>query len=152
MLVAWTIDNFSLIYYFILYIILLLPLIIIFNKTNNTQINHLNNINLSLLIQFCSFFLLLSLGGLPPFLGFLPKWIVIQNFLISNYLLNVLTSLIIVLISLLTLFFYLRLTFSAFIFSNSKWNLNSYYTYLGKTFILFSILSLIGFLLRFIIL
>lgn len=150
-LVAWYSNNLSLVYYFILYTVLLLPLIILFHKTNNIQLNHLTNVSIPLSIQFCSFFLLLSLGGLPPFLGFLPKWIVIQNFLISGHLLSIVTSIIIVLISLLTLFFYLRLTFSAFIFSNSKWNLYFSQINIRKTFIFSSIISLLGFIISFII-
>ena len=36
------------------------------------------------LIKFIIFTSLLSLGGLPPFLGFLPKWIVIQAIITNN--------------------------------------------------------------------
>nr|YP_009713608.1 NADH dehydrogenase subunit 2 [Pseudeuphausia sinica]QGG46167.1 NADH dehydrogenase subunit 2 [Pseudeuphausia sinica] len=66
---------------------------------------------------------LLSLGGLPPFTGFIPKWMIIQQlcsmkmFLILGFLL---TS------SLFTLFYYLRMTMSSLVLSSfkTKWNLN----------------------------
>lgn len=75
-----------------------------------------NNIFIKLFI-FCNF---LSLGGLPPFLGFLPKWSVIQALTASN-----ITTLIfsIVMLTLTVLFFYLRLFYiSAILFYPSfKW-------------------------------
>nr|AML26120.1 NADH dehydrogenase subunit 2 [Scolytinae sp. BMNH 1274277] len=52
----------------------------------------------------------LSLGGLPPFTGFLPKWITI-NQLSSSALFMLMT--ILILFSLITLFFYLRITFAS---------------------------------------
>nr|ACD80048.1 NADH dehydrogenase subunit II [Pristimantis pirrensis] len=51
---------------------------------------------------------LLSLSGLPPLTGFTPKWLIAQEMVKQN--LTMLT-LIILLSSLLTLFFYLRLTY-----------------------------------------
>nr|ACA80250.1 NADH dehydrogenase subunt 2 [Guaruba guarouba] len=51
---------------------------------------------------------LLSLAGLPPLTGFLPKWLIIQE-LIKQEL--TMTSVVISLLSLLSLFFYLRLAY-----------------------------------------
>nr|ACD12981.1 NADH dehydrogenase subunit 2 [Trachyphonus usambiro] len=51
---------------------------------------------------------LLSLAGLPPLTGFLPKWLIIQE-LTKQEMTS--TALIIALLSLLNLFFYLRLTY-----------------------------------------
>nr|YP_009113440.1 NADH dehydrogenase subunit 2 [Guaruba guarouba]AFI54904.1 NADH dehydrogenase subunit 2 [Guaruba guarouba]AGR33827.1 NADH dehydrogenase subunit 2 [Guaruba guarouba] len=51
---------------------------------------------------------LLSLAGLPPLTGFLPKWLIIQE-LIKQEL--TMTSMVISLLSLLSLFFYLRLAY-----------------------------------------
>nr|ACO89572.1 NADH dehydrogenase subunit 2 [Eupsittula nana]ACO89573.1 NADH dehydrogenase subunit 2 [Eupsittula nana]ACO89574.1 NADH dehydrogenase subunit 2 [Eupsittula nana] len=51
---------------------------------------------------------LLSLAGLPPLTGFLPKWLIIQE-LIKQELTTTATA--ISLLSLLSLFFYLRLTY-----------------------------------------
>nr|AIC66207.1 NADH dehydrogenase subunit 2 [Pipreola intermedia] len=53
---------------------------------------------------------LLSLAGLPPLTGFLPKWLIIQE-LTKQELTSVAT--IITLLSLLGLFFYLRLAYCA---------------------------------------
>nr|YP_009387957.1 NADH dehydrogenase subunit 2 [Dussumieria elopsoides]BAX73583.1 NADH dehydrogenase subunit 2 [Dussumieria elopsoides] len=51
--------------------------------------------------------MLLSLGGLPPLTGFLPKWLIIQE--LTNQGLP-LTAVIMAMAALLSLFFYLRLT------------------------------------------
>nr|ADV71674.1 NADH dehydrogenase subunit 2 [Pteroglossus azara flavirostris] len=51
---------------------------------------------------------LLSLAGLPPLTGFLPKWLIIQELTKQEM---TLTALIAALLSLLNLFFYLRLTY-----------------------------------------
>nr|ACF20478.1 NADH dehydrogenase subunit 2 [Enyalioides heterolepis] len=52
---------------------------------------------------------LLSLGGLPPLSGFLPKWLILQE-LITQNLIPMATA--IALSTLLSLFFYLRLTYT----------------------------------------
>nr|QJX58493.1 NADH dehydrogenase subunit 2 [Amblyornis inornata] len=58
-----------------------------------------------------TFFLtLLSLAGLPPLTGFMPKWLIIQELTKQSM---ALASVIISLTSLLSLFFYLRLAFCA---------------------------------------
>nr|AHD24876.1 NADH dehydrogenase subunit 2 [Meliarchus sclateri]AHD24877.1 NADH dehydrogenase subunit 2 [Meliarchus sclateri] len=51
---------------------------------------------------------LLSLAGLPPLTGFLPKWLIIQELTKQDM---APTAVIISLLSLLSLFFYLRLTY-----------------------------------------
>nr|YP_009543462.1 NADH dehydrogenase subunit 2 [Erythrogenys gravivox]AYU71282.1 NADH dehydrogenase subunit 2 [Erythrogenys gravivox] len=56
------------------------------------------------------FLTLLSLAGLPPFTGFLPKWFIIQELTKQDMALAATT---ISLLSLLSLFFYLRLAYCA---------------------------------------
>nr|AAX94268.1 NADH dehydrogenase subunit 2 [Anolis smaragdinus]AAX94269.1 NADH dehydrogenase subunit 2 [Anolis smaragdinus] len=51
---------------------------------------------------------LLSLGGLPPLTGFLPKWLIMEELILQDF--NLLTTMM-ALSSLLSLFFYLRLTY-----------------------------------------
>nr|YP_009227888.1 NADH dehydrogenase subunit 2 [Armatobalanus allium]AII19535.1 NADH dehydrogenase subunit 2 [Armatobalanus allium] len=59
--------------------------------------------------KFMIFINLLSLGGLPPLLGFLPKWIAMM--VISN---NFPVLIILIMSSLITLYFYTRICFSTF--------------------------------------
>nr|ABA41222.1 NADH dehydrogenase subunit 2 [Stenocercus formosus] len=51
---------------------------------------------------------LLSLGGLPPLSGFMPKWLILNELINQNLILS---ATILALSSLLSLFFYLRLTY-----------------------------------------
>nr|YP_009349987.1 NADH dehydrogenase subunit 2 [Hexacentrus unicolor]AQM40161.1 NADH dehydrogenase subunit 2 [Hexacentrus unicolor] len=110
--------------YFMVYSFLSFSIIYIFNSF---QIFHINQnfltMNNNHTVKFCLFILLLSLGGLPPFLGFLPKWIIIQTMAEMN-LLFLITFMAVT--TLITLFYYLRLTFTAFLLSHSelKWNLS----------------------------
>nr|UXQ89245.1 NADH dehydrogenase subunit 2 [Laniarius atrococcineus] len=53
---------------------------------------------------------LLSLAGLPPLTGFLPKWLIIQELTKQDM---ALAAIVISLLSLLSLFFYLRLAYCA---------------------------------------
>nr|AFB19488.1 NADH dehydrogenase subunit 2 [Malacopteron magnum] len=53
---------------------------------------------------------MLSLGGLPPLTGFLPKWLIIQELTKQDM---ILAAMAISLLSLLGLFFYLRLAYCA---------------------------------------
>uniref|UniRef100_UPI0030DEA3CB NADH dehydrogenase subunit 2 n=1 Tax=Sorex alpinus TaxID=62902 RepID=UPI0030DEA3CB len=53
--------------------------------------------------------IMLSLGGLPPLTGFLPKWIIIQELTKNNSIILPTTMAI---LSLLNLFFYMRLAYS----------------------------------------
>nr|AAN84898.1 NADH subunit 2 [Galeopterus variegatus] len=52
---------------------------------------------------------LLSLGGLPPLTGFLPKWIIIQEMMKNN---SIITPLFMTIAALLNLYFYMRLIYS----------------------------------------
>nr|YP_005089288.1 NADH dehydrogenase subunit 2 [Sundasalanx praecox]BAL43675.1 NADH dehydrogenase subunit 2 [Sundasalanx praecox] len=52
---------------------------------------------------------LLSLGGLPPLTGFMPKWFILQELTTQQFLI---TATLAALGALLSLYFYLRLTYS----------------------------------------
>lgn len=88
---------------------------------------------------------LLSLGGLPPFLGFIPKWLVIQAliFIKINFI-----NLFLICISLITLFYYLKIRFSSFIinYDEFNWNFRNYFNNKGYNSILaLNFISLFGF-------
>jgi hypothetical protein len=95
---------------------------------------------------------LLSLGGLPPLLGFLPKWIVIQA-IITNNMAPLAT--IVVVTSLITIYYYLKISYSRFIILNTepKWNLKSHKNKPTKNIraLILSSISLIGIAVRTII-
>jgi NADH-ubiquinone oxidoreductase chain 2 len=60
---------------------------------------------------------LLSLGGLPPFLGFLPKLIIIQAIIINNM---APLATVVVVTSLITLYYYLKISYSRSLILNTE--------------------------------
>nr|YP_009500753.1 NADH dehydrogenase subunit 2 [Trioza urticae]AWU49107.1 NADH dehydrogenase subunit 2 [Trioza urticae] len=74
-------------------------------------------------IKFYFLSLMMSLAGLPPFLGFLPKWLVIKK-LSESFPMFTFTAII---FSVFTLFFYLKSSMTMMISytTTSKWNINS---------------------------
>jgi len=96
--------NFNLVILFIVvYFYLLLGLVLIFNKNNAKRFTQgLNKI--SAWDKVIIVLLFISLGGLPPFLGFLIKLIVIKFIIIKN---NILLIILLIFISLMLLFHYL---------------------------------------------
>nr|AYU71320.1 NADH dehydrogenase subunit 2 [Scirtes sp. 2 ACP-2013] len=107
--------------YFITYSILSISLIMIMKNLNVFFLNQLFiSLNNNPLTKFSFIINFLSLGGLPPFLGFFPKWMIIQNLIMENlYIL----SLLLIMFTLISLFFYLRVTFSSMsiMYQNIKW-------------------------------
>nr|ACY36886.1 NADH dehydrogenase subunit 2 [Crocidura foetida] len=61
------------------------------------------------IITVMSLITLLSLGGLPPLTGFMPKWMIIQELTKNN---SVILPTLMAILALLNLFFYMRLTYS----------------------------------------
>nr|YP_010159280.1 NADH dehydrogenase subunit 2 [Paragnetina indentata]QRG31730.1 NADH dehydrogenase subunit 2 [Paragnetina indentata] len=108
--------------YFITYSFLTATIIFMLQSFGISHLNQAFTFNpTGPIVKFALFSSLLSLGGLPPFLGFLPKWIIIQN-LTSSGMIFIVT--VMVTMTLITLFYYLRLGFSAFMLSypESLWS------------------------------
>lgn len=111
--------------YFSLYSFLSFSIIYIFiiNKIFNfNQFFSLffKNLNLKLILSLN----LLSLGGLPPFLGFFPKWLIIEIIIFSNFLLILF---FLISFSLITLYFYIRICYTSLIINFNKINFNIFY-------------------------
>nr|UAM92164.1 NADH dehydrogenase subunit 2 [Deleaster bactrianus] len=113
-------------YYFSIYTLINFNLIIMFKILNVYFFQQLiKSFNFPNLAKFTFMMNFLSLGGLPPFIGFLPKWLTIQNLIENNFTLLVTMM---VVITLIALFYYLRLTFSTMmISSNEKFKHNSHH-------------------------
>nr|YP_009988360.1 NADH dehydrogenase subunit 2 [Anapodisma miramae]QNM39659.1 NADH dehydrogenase subunit 2 [Anapodisma miramae] len=104
--------------YFIVYSLLSLIMILLFKQMNLFSLNQIySSANMKPETKFIMFMVLLSLGGLPPFLGFLPKWIV-MNSLVENNMTVMMT--IMVMLTMITLYYYMQISFSAFILSYSE--------------------------------
>nr|ALO70521.1 NADH deshydrogenase subunit 2 [Diartiger fossulatus] len=93
--------------YFLIYCFILVNIILIMNLNKSFLFNQLMNslskfkfMKLMFMVNF------LSLGGLPPFLGFIPKWFTIQWMMVKNF---TMMGMIMVCFTLITLFFYIRI-------------------------------------------
>nr|AEE98120.1 NADH dehydrogenase subunit 2 [Edwardsina confusa] len=137
-------ENLWLIYYLI-YCLLSVSLIWLFDLFKFFYFNQMFcTMNKSPIIKFCMFSTLLSMGGLPPFLGIIPKWLTIQT-MISQDLFFLMIFMVV--FTLLTLFFYLRLFFTASLinYSEMSWNFkifNESYYYLPTILNFFSSMGL----------
>nr|YP_010126123.1 NADH dehydrogenase subunit 2 [Ostrinia furnacalis]QMQ99173.1 NADH dehydrogenase subunit 2 [Ostrinia furnacalis] len=104
-------------FYFFMYSFLISILCLLFSMINMFFINQLFFFNINYLIKLSLLINFLSLGGLPPFMGFLPKWIII-NFMLNKNLYFL--TFILIMMSLILLFFYIRILYSSFMFNYLK--------------------------------
>nr|AND46663.1 NADH dehydrogenase subunit 2 [Anopheles cruzii] len=138
--------------YFFFYSFLSFSIIILFNNFKLFYFNQIFNISMmNPIIKLLIFLNFLSLGGLPPFLGFLPKWLVIQNLINMNQLFILTIS---VCLTLITLYFYLRLSYSIFMlnFQKNSWLLKNIYNLKISSFsLILNFISIGGLLMTFMI-
>nr|YP_010166608.1 NADH dehydrogenase subunit 2 [Hydroporus planus]ANJ70239.1 NADH dehydrogenase subunit 2 [Hydroporus planus]QRV62699.1 NADH dehydrogenase subunit 2 [Hydroporus planus] len=119
MLTSFLMNEIIWIIYFMIYSFISLSIILMFNKFNIFMLNQLfMMMNNFYIIKYFMLMNLLSLGGLPPFMGFLPKWIIIQNLSYNNFLLIT----FMIMMTLITLFFYLRISYSSLMINNNELN------------------------------
>ena len=118
MITALIIREGTWLLYFIIYTLISISVVAIFYFIQTFHFNHLiNQISSKPVLKSLIFISLLSLGGLPPFTGFVPKWIVIQQLCSSS---NFILLIVLLASSLFTLFYYLRITLNSFILNSVK--------------------------------
>nr|AML26795.1 NADH dehydrogenase subunit 2 [Leiodidae sp. BMNH 1274772] len=106
-------------FYFLTYSLINLNLVMIFKKFNIFSLIQMFNIfNQNFFMKLIYIFNFFSLAGLPPFLGFLPKWLTIQ-FLLPNF---IMLSIFMVMLTLMTMFFYLKFSLPFFLINFMKTN------------------------------
>nr|YP_009107334.1 NADH dehydrogenase subunit 2 [Cipangopaludina cathayensis]AIU38939.1 NADH dehydrogenase subunit 2 [Cipangopaludina cathayensis] len=119
--------------YFLIYVFISLCLFIVLWYSNATLMISLNNFIKCLFIDFSIILMFLSLSGLPPLLGFVAKWNVFvstSNFYMCGFIL------LLILGSIMSLFYYLSLFFIFFV--------NIYSKIIGKEiFMNFNLISLV---------
>nr|WEM11641.1 NADH dehydrogenase subunit 2 [Canis lupus familiaris]WEM11654.1 NADH dehydrogenase subunit 2 [Canis lupus familiaris] len=93
-----------------LYILMTLSTFMLFTLNSSTTTLSLSHMwNKFPLITSMILILMLSLGGLPPLSGFIPKWMIIQELTKNNM---IIIPTLMAITALLNLYFYLRLTYS----------------------------------------
>nr|UGS80165.1 NADH dehydrogenase subunit 2 [Anomopsocus sp. AnspLA] len=120
--------------YLIFYMFMNAFIMWVFNMNNIFQINQVNNKMMFISFSLC----LMSLAGLPPFIGFLPKLIVIKLLITNNMLMM---SSLLILTALITLYYYLRISFTVFLLNSfsQKWINNNFY--FKNNFFIISLMS-----------
>lgn len=130
--------------YFLVYSAMSFSVVILFHFRQTFHFNHLlTHRPTRALIKLVIFISLLSLGGLPPFTGFIPKWIVIQQLCSST---NFILLAVLLRSSLFTLFYYLRITLSSLVLNSVKTKWISKPSLINKTIITALFINLVGLL------
>nr|AHB23260.1 NADH dehydrogenase subunit 2 [Nyctereutes procyonoides koreensis]UPV69750.1 NADH dehydrogenase subunit 2 [Nyctereutes procyonoides koreensis] len=94
----------------ILYILMTLSTFMLFMLNTSTTTLSLSHVwNKFPLITSVILALMLSLGGLPPLSGFIPKWMIILELTKNNM---IITPTLMAITALINLYFYMRLTYS----------------------------------------
>nr|WPN89791.1 NADH dehydrogenase subunit 2 [Fenusa sp. 1 GYN-2023a] len=116
--------------YFLIYSLITLMITMLMNNMKFNYLNDLfkNNSSESIFKKMMSMSLLLSISGLPPFLGFLPK-IITLIFMMKNMF--YMEMILFIMMSMLSLWYYMNPLMSMFLTMkiNSKWNKNNKYLY-----------------------
>uniref|UniRef100_A0A7D5Q2C7 NADH-ubiquinone oxidoreductase chain 2 n=1 Tax=Trogoderma variabile TaxID=888089 RepID=A0A7D5Q2C7_9COLE len=118
MIAAMTSNQSTWIVYMLIYTIMTLNITMMFKMNNSfsiqQMINTMNNKKKMKILFSMNF---LSLGGLPPFVGFIPKWMIINEMINSSMFFMTITMII---MTLMTLFFYMRITLTSIILTSSE--------------------------------
>nr|QFU28805.1 NADH dehydrogenase subunit 2 [Curtos costipennis] len=121
MLTTMLLEKTIWIIYFLIYSIITITITItlknIFFLNQLFMINETNQVKIMFILNF------MSLGGIPPLLGFLPKWLTIQMMIESKM---IIMSIMMIMITLIMIFIYMRIAMSTLLLKNNQmnWKLN----------------------------
>nr|YP_010614353.1 NADH dehydrogenase subunit 2 [Dalbulus maidis]WAS32287.1 NADH dehydrogenase subunit 2 [Dalbulus maidis] len=121
-----SINNMSIpMTYMLVYSMMLMMILFLANKLKINYINQMVFNEYSLWIKMTVWFNMLSLGGFPPTMGFIIKVMIIQSLMTQQ---EFILSAILMMTSLLTMLFYIRLTFNSMLIMSThmKWTKTSY--------------------------
>nr|YP_004021618.1 NADH dehydrogenase subunit 2 [Phraortes illepidus]YP_010601338.1 NADH dehydrogenase subunit 2 [Phraortes lii]WAL35417.1 NADH dehydrogenase subunit 2 [Phraortes lii]BAJ24439.1 NADH dehydrogenase subunit 2 [Phraortes illepidus] len=144
MLAAMLISEMLWITYFIMYSILMMIMTMTMDKYKIYHLNQLMNMNENNFKKLILMMNMLSISGLPPMMGFLMKWMVLQA---SLNLKEMMMMMLLIMITLITIYYYLRIMYSAMVMTNteSKWKIKN--TLKNNKMMLINIISMMGLML-----
>nr|AAN76683.1 NADH dehydrogenase subunit 2 [Parascalops breweri] len=94
----------------VMYIMMTISMFMLLHMNSSTTTLSLSHLwNKTPLLSTLILLTLLSLGGLPPLSGFMPKWMIINEMTKND---NIILPTLMAIMALLNLFFYMRLTYS----------------------------------------
>nr|AFI23539.1 NADH dehydrogenase subunit 2 [Peloridora minuta] len=107
--------------YFINYCILNSILIMIFYFMGTSSINQFSSSSTTPSMKMMISLSFLSLSGMPPLIGFLPKWLILEKMLETSMYF---TMIMMIMFTLLSLFIYLRITFNLMVLHSCFMKMN----------------------------
>nr|AXA45289.1 NADH dehydrogenase subunit 2 [Splendrillia sp. 2 MNHN IM 2013-9750] len=134
-------SEWSLKVYFTIYIMISISMFLSLWLSDSGMMKNINNLKISMYLQMSVMLLLLSLGGLPPLLGFIPKLMVIM---VSSSMPWLYVIMIMIIGSLMSLFYYLSLFFSFFLSVNKKQGYSSSKTDFNLLIVMINIFNIFG--------
>lgn len=108
--------------YLVFYSSIILPLLFIFNRQKTKTINKINEKKFSFVQIFFLILIVLSLAGLPPFLGFRIKIIIIS--LISINIWTYFISIALISSSVTSMYYYFKIIWTTFMCNSTKTKIN----------------------------
>nr|YP_009502280.1 NADH dehydrogenase subunit 2 [Heteropsylla sp. DMP-2018]AWU48922.1 NADH dehydrogenase subunit 2 [Heteropsylla sp. DMP-2018] len=108
-------------FYFFIYLMLNMYILIMMSNMKIKWISQIKSQNIFKKISYGS--LMISFSGLPPFMGFIPKWIILKKMCSIMPL----TSILSILISVFSLFFYMKMSTKMLLSSSfsKKWKIKT---------------------------
>nr|YP_010432118.1 NADH dehydrogenase subunit 2 [Orius strigicollis]USW04715.1 NADH dehydrogenase subunit 2 [Orius strigicollis] len=128
MMMCTTFNNNLWMMYLMIYSTLMMPLTWMFNKKMIMHSSQMMTNMKSMTEKMNITCMMMSMGGMPPMLGFMPKWMAINSMMMSNmYMIMIMM----IMMSIITLFYYMRITMSTMMIHEvqKKWmmiNQNKY--------------------------
>nr|AHX42576.1 NADH dehydrogenase subunit 2 [Helotrephes semiglobosus semiglobosus] len=109
--------------YLLIYAMMLSLIIFMLNMYNLNYISQTNITPTSTLFKINLTLMIMSLGGLPPLLGFIPKLMIIQSMIMKNNLI----ILLMIMLSMITLFYYMKIMTNMIMnfYMTNKWMLKT---------------------------
>nr|YP_010010055.1 NADH dehydrogenase subunit 2 [Sipalinus gigas]QNS38613.1 NADH dehydrogenase subunit 2 [Sipalinus gigas] len=127
--------------YYMIYLVLITNIVTMLKKYNVSSIEQLPSILLEdKNIKFMFFLNFLSLAGLPPFLGFLPKWITVYYMVEVGFYV---TTMILIAFTMVVIYFYVRLGYSSYSMKSEE-SLLLFFNQLSYMHISLNLVSLMG--------
>nr|YP_009353730.2 NADH dehydrogenase subunit 2 [Neotrypaea harmandi] len=140
MLVAMLVGDRCWTLYYMFYVLVSGSVLYLFYSQQMYHISHMGTYKWSFL-SMLTFMCLLSLGGLPPFTGFIPKWFVIQEMMNMSFyfpLFFLLSG------TLISLYYYLRLIFMSLTVSSLSLKWGKEFFFSSKKMSLYMYISIVG--------
>lgn len=143
--IGWIISSFILnfnlwLIYFIIYTITRTIIIFFFKRINSFSINQLiSSIKINEILKLSFLLNFLRFGGIPPFLGFFPKWLIINQIMNGRI---ILLGISIVILTLITIYYYIRIILRSLIY-NLNWQTPYYKTWKLSIIVLLNFINLL---------